>query len=65
MIEGLVIVFALGLVWLTALRKGRWKERARAAQRRNKTIRKAHALKNEISRDPALRRRVREHFDAP
>lgn len=63
----LKIIFIAGIIgaFLFAVaRRARQEERAKAAQALNKTIKEAQHVKNEISRDPDKRRRVREHFDA-
>lgn len=60
-----IILLILGLLWLAVSLKARWEERSRTAEKQIKKIQKAHALKNDIARDPAQRQRVRDHFDAP
>ncbi len=64
---------ALFLFLLTALvvaccafyRAGRWRQRARAAEKRAVSNKQARTLQDDVALDPALRERVRREFDRP
>ena len=61
-----VFIIALLAALLIAVRQnGKWRQRALAAEAQNRINRKAHEIQNDIVTDPALRERVRRHFDRP
>ncbi|MCB9996600.1 MAG: hypothetical protein H6869_09210 [Rhodospirillales bacterium] len=63
---GLFLIAFVLTAWGFALRRSaKWRERARAAEDQNARNRKAHAIQNDIARDPAYRERVRRTFDRP
>ena len=60
-----LLLVSTGLLLLIYGSRARWQERSRQARNQNKNTRKAHAIKNDIARDPEYRKRVRDHFDTP
>lgn len=65
MLEVFLAAAVLVLLAVAWSQRGKWRERARAAEMRNDTDRKAHEIQNRVAADPAYRERVRRHFDSP
>lgn len=58
-------IMVLAVVFFVMGQNGKWRQRARSAEEKNRADRLAHDLQNDVVRDPAFRERVRRYFDSP
>lgn len=65
MIELFIIMIGLAAAFLALYGAGKGRARAEAAEKQSRTDRRAHEIQNDVMFDPALRERVRRHFDNP
>lgn len=65
MLSVFISFFALAAIFVAFHERGKWRERARAAEKENEARRKAHEVQNDVVTDPGFRERVRRHFDRP